>query len=262
MRSKAQKYSAPALEKGLDILELLARASTPMTMGEISQGVGRSRNEIFRMLQVLEKRGYLVKSPGDSGYSLSNRLFMLGTQQPRISNVTELAIPVMRRLADQIGQPCHLVTASEEEIVVIAQVDAPSDVGLVVRAGHRRPLAHSTSGLVLFAFQSDAVRSRWLQMLDAGSVAYDRTTFLKFAEQVRRRGYARRASEAVDGVVDLCAPVMQHGHAEYTLTVPFIRRHPELIKEAGVIELLCAAAAEVSNALKYGPPRASAGALG
>jgi len=259
MNPKAPKYRAPALEKGLDILELLARNSKPMSMAEITEGVGRSRNEIFRMLQVLEERGYLARGPGDSGYTLTNHLFMLGMQQPRISNVTELAIPVMRNLADEIGQPCHLVAPTEEQIVVIAQCDAPSDVGLVVRQGHRRPLAHSTSGLVLFAFQSERMRSRWLEMLDAGKVAYDREAFLKAAEQVRKKGYARRPSEAVDGVVDLCAPIMQHGHAEYTLTVPFIRRHPEQVSEAEAIRALCSAAAEVSKALTYGPPRVSIG---
>jgi hypothetical protein len=51
------KYRAPALEKGLDIPELLARSSAPLSMTEISEGVGRSKGEIFRMLQVLEDRG-------------------------------------------------------------------------------------------------------------------------------------------------------------------------------------------------------------
>ena len=49
-------YSAPALDKGLDILEILAKTVMPMTMSEISDKAGRSRGEIFRMLQVLELR--------------------------------------------------------------------------------------------------------------------------------------------------------------------------------------------------------------
>ena len=63
------------------------------SMGEISEGVGRSRSEIFRMLQVLEERGYLTKGPGEGGYVLTNRLFMLGMQQPQVQNVTEAALP-------------------------------------------------------------------------------------------------------------------------------------------------------------------------
>ncbi|NEM46654.1 MAG: helix-turn-helix domain-containing protein, partial [Xanthomonas perforans] len=69
MSPEPAKYRAPALDKGLDILELLARQAQPMSMGAISQGIGRSRGEIFRMLQVLEERGYLTRD-GEGDYVL------------------------------------------------------------------------------------------------------------------------------------------------------------------------------------------------
>lgn len=256
MTKPPSKYRAPALDKGLDILELLARDAGSRSMGEISEGIGRSRSEIFRMLQVLEERGYLAKS-GD-GYVLTNRLFMLGMQQPQVQNVTEVALPVMRRLADEIRQPCHLVAPSEDQIVVIAQIDVPSDLGLVVRPGHRRPLTHSTSGLVLFAFQLEDVRERWLKMIDASEVPYDRAAFLEAARQAREQGYAMQPSEAVVGVVDLTAPIMQHRHATYTLTVPYIERRPEQVSAENALHALRAAADEISHALMYSAPASAA----
>ena len=48
------RYQAPALKKGLEILELLAAATAPLNMSDISTALGRSVSEIFRMLQVLE----------------------------------------------------------------------------------------------------------------------------------------------------------------------------------------------------------------
>ena len=56
------KYSAPALEKGLDIIEYLSYKAIPQTQTEIAIGVSKSANEIYRMLAVLENRGYLVRS--------------------------------------------------------------------------------------------------------------------------------------------------------------------------------------------------------
>ncbi|WP_242107183.1 IclR family transcriptional regulator [Luteimonas aquatica] len=255
MTKTPQKYRAPALDKGLDILELLARASGPKSMGDISEGIGRSRNEIFRMLQVLEERGYLTKAPGEAGYVLTNRLFMLGMQQPQVQNVTEISLPVMRRLADEIRQPCHLVAPSETEIVVIAQIDVPSDLGLVVRPGHRRPLTHSASGLVLFAFQHEDVQAQWLKMLGQADAAHDRAAFLEAAREVRKQGYAMQASEAVVGVVDLTAPILQHGHATYTLTVPFIERRPVQVDADTALKAVRAAADEISHSLMFSPPR-------
>jgi len=71
-------YSAPALDKGLDILEILAKTVMPMTMSEISDKAGRSRGEIFRMLQVLELRSYISRNGAGDGYVLTNKLFILG----------------------------------------------------------------------------------------------------------------------------------------------------------------------------------------
>jgi DNA-binding IclR family transcriptional regulator len=72
------KYRAPALEKGLAVLELLAHARAPMSLNAISRGLNRSVSELFRMIQVLEFHGYLEVSSSGEGYVLSNKLFALG----------------------------------------------------------------------------------------------------------------------------------------------------------------------------------------
>ena len=45
-----KNYSAPALDKGLDILELLALSSRSLTQAEIADHLNKSVNEIYRML--------------------------------------------------------------------------------------------------------------------------------------------------------------------------------------------------------------------
>ena len=61
MTRQPAKYRAPALDKGLDILELLARAHAPLSMTGVAAAIGYSKGEIFRMLQVLEERGYIAR---------------------------------------------------------------------------------------------------------------------------------------------------------------------------------------------------------
>ena len=56
-RPDRKQYRAPALEKGLDVLELLADSARPLSTIQIGESFGRSRSEIFRMLSVLEDRG-------------------------------------------------------------------------------------------------------------------------------------------------------------------------------------------------------------
>jgi DNA-binding IclR family transcriptional regulator len=257
MTKSTPKYRAPALDKGLAILELLASSSAPLSINAIAEGVGRSRGEIFRMLLVLEERGYIIRGEGESGYSLTNRLFRLGMEQPPVRSAVEAALPVMHRLAGAVEQPCHLVVPSREQIVVIARVDPPTEIGLVVRVGHRRPLAHATSGHVLFAFQSDEIRERWLSVLTEYEVEFDRKKFLKLANQIRAKGYASAPSQVVDGVTDVSAPVVLHDHATCALTIPYLQRRASRVTMERTIQLLCRAAVEISDSLQFGTSVAS-----
>ena len=57
---EASQYSAPALEKGLDILELLADSAPGLTQNQIATRLGRSASELFRMVEVLTSLPWLA----------------------------------------------------------------------------------------------------------------------------------------------------------------------------------------------------------
>jgi DNA-binding IclR family transcriptional regulator len=254
MPADSPKYRAPALDKGLDILELLAKATQPLSIAEISDGVGRSRGEIFRMLQVLEDRDYIARPDGEGAYSLTPRLFRLGMEQPPVKNLVETAMPVMHRLADEIDQSCHLVVPSQEQIVVIARVDPPGEIGLVVRVGHRRPISHSASGYVLLAWQTDDTRERWFRTMLEHEPGLKRTRIETILKDIRAAGLATITSEVVDGVTDLSAPIIEGNHAVCALTVPFIERRGAKIDIKATARLLLTAAADVTRELSHGAP--------
>lgn len=251
MPNATPKYRAPALDKGLDILELLASAQQPLSMAEISEGIGRSRGEIFRMLQVLEERDYITRE-GEGGYSITPRLFRLGMEQPPMKNIIEVAMPIMHRLADSSGHACHLVMPSDEQIVVVARVDPPGEVALMVRVGHRRPMSRSASGHVLLAFQDDQVRKRWLDLMTRHEPALERKQLTKLLTQVRAQGYASEASHLIDAVTDLSAPVFQHARAVCALAIPYIEQQTSAQTKQKVIASLLRAARGISDALQSG----------
>ena len=75
----AEKYSAPALSKGLDILELLATQSAGMKKSDIAKSLNRSVSEIFRMLAVLVERNYVSVDEASEHYSLTLKNFEIST---------------------------------------------------------------------------------------------------------------------------------------------------------------------------------------
>ena len=118
------KYRAPALEKGLDILELLSSIDTPIAMPQIAAELNRSKSEIFRMATVLENRGYIERVKGTENFVVTNRLFAIGMQNPAKRNLIEVASAPMREPAESINQSCHLAVASGNQIVVIYGTEA------------------------------------------------------------------------------------------------------------------------------------------
>jgi DNA-binding IclR family transcriptional regulator len=227
-----RRYKAPALEKGLDILELLATTSSPMTLTQIVNQLGRSHGELFRMIQVLEFRGYIEQDSSADGYLLSDRLFSLGMQRPKTHSLVEVALPVMRQLAKDLDQSCHLVLHTLGDMVVVARMESSEQLGFSVRVGYRRPLVKSASGAVLYAFQPDDIRRRWEEMfnpqLDEKALAAWRAR----ADEIRQREIELTPSHFVAGVTDISAPVMRGGVAAAALTVPFLEKlGPQVSKE-------------------------------
>ncbi len=219
-------YATPALEKGLDILELLARERNGLTKSEIARALNRTVSEIFRMLVCLRERGYIVEAERDS-YVLSLRLFQLVQEHPPTERLLAEALPRMHLLVDKLHQSCHLGVLEAGRVVILAQTNAPVSVGLYVKAGSTVDLMEAATGQVILAHlpkeQQRKVLGEW-QRETGGTIPGDLAGRL---EGIRRRGYEKRASYQVKGVTNISVPIMGEGYrAVAALTVPFIQRLP------------------------------------
>ena len=132
---RQRKYSAPALEKGLDIIELLSTEERGLSQSEIARRMGRSVGEIFRMLVVLTERGYVVQDVDTDRYTLTTKLFEVANRTPLINRLTALAGPIMRRLTHTVNQSVHLGIASDDALMIVGQVDPPGNTIMSVRLG-------------------------------------------------------------------------------------------------------------------------------
>lgn len=240
-----RKYRAPALEKGLDVLELLSQHGAPLTPSQMSAMLGRSVSELFRMIQVLEFRGYI--EPTSSGYRLTNRLFTLGIAHGPARDLVEAALPHMRELAEATVQSCHLVVRSDDQIVVVARIEAPGDLGYSVRIGYRRNLIEATSGLLFYGFATERTQALLRDSLGARHGKKRVTDYVAAAVAASAMGHAERPSDFVKGVTDLVAPVMGPDGILATLITPFIERTPPLGSIQECVEHLQRAATAISS---------------
>jgi hypothetical protein len=136
------KYAAPALDKGLDILEALANSPRGLTLNELARAVERTVSEIFRMALTLQQRGYVAVDENDR-YALTLKMLELSHRQQPLQSLVATALPLMRELAGRAYQSCHLTSYHDGHIIVVAQVDRahPDDRGADTcrwRTGDRR----------------------------------------------------------------------------------------------------------------------------
>ncbi len=218
------RYRAPALDKGLDILELLAAVDGGLTQAEIAKRLERSPNEFYRMLDRLVKRGYVTRIDGDR-FTLTLKLFGLAQLHAPVRRLASFAIPLMRELAEASRQANQLVVFDRGNPVVIAQQEAPGYWGISIRVGSRISLFDTGSGHVLLAFRTPEERQMMIaEYLGSGGDESKVTVeFLGRLDQIRSRGYEMMPSAQTAGVINLSAPVLgADGKAIAALTVPYI----------------------------------------
>lgn len=221
--SDEDKYRAPALSKGIDILELLAGTVEGLTLGEISRMLGRTNSEIFRMIVVLRARGYVVLGDDDR-YFLTTKMFEVAHRHPPIQRLTAIAGGAMQKLANRVNQSIHLSILHSGKLLVVAQVDCQDNFLASVRLGAQIPIYDSASGRAIAAFLEQGALSHLLA-LAGEEPAEARTRFLADLTSVRTAGYFQQNSRTIEGIVDLSAPVFDYtGRVIAAVTTPYIRR--------------------------------------
>lgn len=243
------KYAVPAVDKALDVLELLSAQAVPMTQAQIARALGREASELFRLLGALEARGYLRRDTSGA-YVLTLKLFELSrTHSPHEQLMQAAALP-MREFAEQARESCHLSILHRDQVLVLAQVDGPMPLRLSVETGSLHSVVETISGQVLLANSSEQERSAILstrgEYLRLG--AADRDRFLARLDDIRRDGWAYAEGLRFIGGRDLGVPVGSPGaHTRAVLTVASLKGKYGLDDLFDILPHLQRCAAEIAR---------------
>jgi DNA-binding IclR family transcriptional regulator len=222
--AESRSYSAPALEKGLDILETLCRSEQPLTQKDIAQRLGRSVGEIYRMISCLVNRNY-VALVDENSYSITTKLFELSHVNPPTHRLLFEATPIMQRLASELDQSCHLTVYGQGKQVVLSKVDTPSGMGFAVRAGAELDVLISASGRVLVAFQDDETRKLRIEESIQRRPEQADPQLDSILDKIRVAGFESIPSVQVRGLWAVSFPILDtQGRAIAALTVPYAER--------------------------------------
>ena len=235
-------YKAPALEKGLEILELLAAKKSPLSMAEIAIELGRSKNEIFRMLSVLEQKNYLQKLDGGEKYTVTNHLFDLGMNIPPTSTLIEFIYPIMHEIAAESLQTCHISVRSQDHLVIIARVDSPGPIALSTKVGFAIKLIEATSGKLLLAWldkkeQKPLIKQQIKLLPTKISIA----ELEKQLDKIKADGVFLNKSTFMEGITDISVPIFLGSNKKKviaSLNIPYSQNSHALLSIDETVTLL------------------------
>ena len=218
-------YAVPALDKALDVLELLASEPGGLTQVQIADAVDRSASQLFRVLQRLERRGWIVRDRNSGLYALSTMMLDLAHRHPPLRGLVDVALGPMRDLASSIVQSCNLSVLDADRVRVIAQVESPADFGFRVRIGAEFPL--------------DTPAGR---LLTSGTPQH----------------YIRQDDAQQPGITDIVVPVLdRHELVVAALTVPYVATTFSTIDVSTVLARAIAAGEAISGRLQGRPDSAT-----
>lgn len=207
----------------MDIIELLADAESGLSVSEISQRLKRRMSELFRIVVVMERRGWLQKNPETWRYSVTYHVLKLAHRGTPTQTLTAAAAPVMQDLSTRINQSCHLVVRSGTQgLVILRQENQKRHANLSVRLGAVIELVASCSGHVLLAHLDPEEREELLSSIPRPR-GMSRAKVEALLEKVKKRGYEQHPSPITAGVTDISYPIRGFdGKVMAALTIPYL----------------------------------------
>lgn len=147
--------TSQTLDRGLRVLDVLSREPDGLTMTELAARLEVNRTIVHRLVATLEGHG-LVRRDAQGRLRVGLGVLLLSAAvQPVLRDV---AVPVLRTLAEAVGCTAHLTVADGEEALALAVVEPSwTDFHVGYRVGSRHPLARGAAGkAILLGRRADA----------------------------------------------------------------------------------------------------------
>jgi DNA-binding IclR family transcriptional regulator len=200
-----------AVERALLILETLDSSRRGLNISELSRRLGLPKSSTHVIVLTLEKLGYVQKRAGTLHYSLGLKAYALGHSMTKNVSISELALPHMRALAEQVHLSVQMAVLDGEQCVCIQKVEAPGLIKIDTYIGRRMDMHCTAVGKVILAFGPEDVLQRMLSK--QVYIRHTRNTITspkliqRDVQRIRKLGYAVDDEEEEPGVRCVAVPV-------------------------------------------------------
>lgn len=242
-----------ALQRGLEILDVLAAAEAPMRCTALATHLGVDTSTAHRLLQTLAAHGYVAKDETSKMYTLGIAGLALARAFLRRLDVRAAARETLECLAGQTGECLHLAIEQDDQAVFVESLSGSHILTANTEVGQTEPLYCTAVGKALLAALAEG---RVRELLPGRRRRFTSNTHatvravLDDLTACRKRGWSEDDEEYQEGIrcvaswiVDFEGTVI----ASIGLSAPKSRMSRERMAELG--RLVKDAAVEISDRL-------------
>lgn len=234
------------VEKAMRILQAFTHARPELSIGELSRELDIHKSIVSRLVNSLCRGQLLEQDPVTRKVRVGVGAFRLGSIFASRQNIVQKVTPFLGTLVARIGQSVHAMVLDGALGLVVATVESPSALRVIMRVGEHRYL-HATAGGKLFL----AFSPPWLLetiIVDPGLLKLTPTTITdvdvlrKELDAVRKSHISWNNGESHTGAGGVAAPVLDEGgnivaaiSAVYPLNVPSESEKNEIAEQTLLI---------------------------
>ncbi len=208
--SSAPQYPIESVDNALKLLLLLGDRSE-IRLSEATRYLGVASSTAHRLLAMLAYRGFVRQDPASKVYRPGPALTGVAFAIFGRTDIQATALPVMRRVGEQLRETIHLGMLDGAAVRFIAAVEGPSAVRVASRLGLTMPAHCTSTGKAMLGQLSQPellalLPGEDLERTTARSIG-SRTALVAELSRVRERGYAVNREESEEGVASVAAPI-------------------------------------------------------
>jgi DNA-binding IclR family transcriptional regulator len=255
------RYFSRAAGKAIQMLELLSRSGTAMSLNELSKQTQLTKSSAFRLLHTLETIQY-IRRDGSGHYLPSEQHGAGSAAAPQyMRELLMAAREPMRRLNMEFGETVSLATLMNNHLEAVEVIESANLIRMTNIVGRILPPHASSMGKAITAWQDPETRKRLLQSygltrFNENTVVDERSLEEEFG-QIRARGYATDDEESTVGGECFGAPIFSGPgkvSAAISISMPKPRAPAAEAQREHLIQTLVKAADEISQKLGHAAP--------
>jgi IclR family KDG regulon transcriptional repressor len=258
-RRRSDGAQVQSVVRTFQIMEALA-SEEELGLTELSSLVKVHKSTLFRFMRTFCDLGYARRDPDTERFSLTLKVFELGSSVYARVDLVKLASPILVRLSSTTKETVHLAVLDGGRLVYLSKIESTRSLRVAMQSGVglTAPAYCTGVGKVLLAFADPGVLDAYLGSCKLArhteKTISDRVRLLAELKLIRSRGWAVDDEEHENGVRCVAAPVRNRKGAviaALSISGPTIRLPLDHL--VSVRSLVCEAAEEISRLLGYSP---------